>query len=511
MRWVSCQKLDSRVYTFEEAVLCGWAEDGGMIMPERVAKVDSSTLEAWRGLSYKELSVQVLGHFIGDEIGTSNLRTIVYSAARSFNPAAEDVVKLYTSKKFQGLKIVELWHGPTLAFKDIGLQILCSLLSYFLERKSKSARVVLLIGTSGDTGSAAIEAVRGLHNIQIVILYPHGRDKNGNLRITDGQRLQMTTVDDWNVHCVGVDGSSDDLDFVLESVFRDLEFVNRYSLGSVNSINIGRILVQATHLVWAYLQEPRDKEVVVSIPTGAAGHVTAAMLAQQMGVPFKVHLATNRNDVLSIFLRTGSMDANRSPVTVSKANAMDIQIPYNIERLLHIATNGEKPRQVREWIQTLKGTGRLTVTEEVVTFFEASNISTGVSSDDAILRTIKTLWEHERYLIDPHTAVGVHEALRLLSAARRVVIAQATAHPSKFPDTVSQAVTGLHFKSEEYPDKAHPFVARLLKLLMDYDGPEPPIEHNKIYKSGKNWASNWESQLRELIENLRWPLTKSQL
>jgi len=229
------------------------------------------------------------------------------------------------------------------------------------------------------------------------------------------------------------------------------------------------------------------------------------MIAQLMGVPVRLHLATNRNDVLSVFLRTGTMDAIRRPVMVSKANAMDIQIPYNVERMLHIATGGERPDQVREWIQTLKRTGRVTVPEKTRAFFEAANISTGMVSDDGVLRTIKTLWDHERYLVDPHTAVGVCEALRLLGPANRVVIAQCTAHPAKFPETVAEAVAGLDQNSVDYPDKAHPFVARLLKLISDFNGAGPAEEHTTIYRYREDWATDWESKLRGLIENLRWP------
>ncbi|MCS5570420.1 MAG: threonine synthase, partial [Pseudomonadales bacterium] len=274
---------------FREAVIIGQAPDGGLLLPEFLPDI-SSDLEGWRGLAFEDLAFEVVRLFV-DDIDDAVLKKILKDAFETF--ASEDTIPLV---QLDGLNVLELFHGPTLAFKDVALQVLGGLFEHILGRQSGSLNI--LGATSGDTGSAAIAAVRGRPNIDIFVLFPNGRTSLM-------QELQMTTVLDDNVHCLGIEGTFDDCQELMKSIFNDLAFKEKYRLGAVNSVNWARVVIQVVYYIYAALKfkEP----VSFSVPTGNFGNVFAGYLARSMGVPIdRLVLATNKNDILARFFETGT-------------------------------------------------------------------------------------------------------------------------------------------------------------------------------------------------------------
>jgi threonine synthase len=388
----------------------------------------------------------------------------------------------------QKLAICELWHGPTLAFKDLGLQFLGALLQYFLSRSGN--RLKLLVGTSGDTGSAAIEAVRGSNgnsNIDIVVLYPLGR-------CSEIQELQMTIAGEEENNCVvvGTEGTSDDLDRPMEAVFADTAFKKKHQIGSINSVNICRVMVQIVHYFYAYFRVCTRAEVAAgckvryTVPTGAAGHISAGMLARQMGLPVETFTAaTNSNDIFHRIMSTGSSRGYNRETQVTPSPSMDIQVPYNIERMLHMATAGAAPARVKAWMKSLREEGELELPEDVL---KAVAVRSVAVSDQETLHTIKQVYATTGYMLDPHTAVGVAATLSSPSPtavsnnAKRTggggggggtaatvknvhpaVVCMACAHPAKFGETVSKAlgVPGPHAIPKLSLNPAHPVVRKV--------------------------------------------------
>lgn len=332
-KFTSCRATDARTYTFSEAVLQGYAADGGMLVPEEFPRIAS--FAEWRSLSYVEIVVEMLALYATESIPRSALEAIVTAALSKarFTSSAEDegVLPLRTVRRADGapdLTIAECWHGPTLAFKDLGLQVLGGVLEYVLRRTR--GRAVLIVGTSGDTGSAAIECVRGMPNVHIVVLYPLGR-------VSKVQEQQMTTVDEANVHVVAVEGTSDDLDVPCNEVFADEAFKTKHSIGSINSINVVRVIVQAAHHAFC---AARGYTTVV-VPTGAAGNLVSGLWARAMGVPLTLVAAVNENDVFARFVNRGELRASPDGAVATNTPSMDIVMPYNVERILHLLSGGD--------------------------------------------------------------------------------------------------------------------------------------------------------------------------
>ena len=364
MSFTSVRSIDGRTYTFEEAVLCGWADDGGMLLPTVVPSVDRVTLRRWASLTYPALCAEVLKLYVPKterNITHDDIDAIVdrcferfedknVVTMRSLPPACPAAVAAAVGNghasaatparasisRSSRIHVAELWHGPTLAFKDLGMSVLGAMLGHFLSRTR--SRTTLLVGTSGDTGSSAIEAVRMYpRSIQIVVLYPVGG------RCTVVQERQMTHVaareDVSNVHLIGVEGSSDELDVPMEACFADSAFKARHKLGSINSVNIVRLLVQTVHFFYTYLRVCPDatREMPFVVPSGAAGHVCAGALALRMGLPAsQLVAATNSNDALHRLLDSGTFFPAPASTTVSPS--MDIQVPYNMYRLFALAS-----------------------------------------------------------------------------------------------------------------------------------------------------------------------------
>ncbi len=407
--------------SFSAAVMMGLATDGGLLLPETIPAVDADTLKRWAGLSFQELAVEVMLPYVGDDIDREELTGLVERSYASF--AHEEITPLV---QVGDMHILELFHGPTAAFKDVALQFLGNLFELLLERNG--GRLNILGATSGDTGSAAIYGVRGQKLIDIFILHPHQR-------VSPIQERQMTTVLDDNVHNIAIKGTFDDGQSIVKQLFNDLEFKDEYSLGAVNSINWARILAQVVYYfyAWGRVTEGNPKRrLTFSVPTGNFGDIFAGYIAKRMGLPVEqLVLATNRNDILSRFVNSGVYEALDVHHTVSPS--MDIQISSNFERYLFYLMD-EDAAKVRELMEGMTRDGRLEVSEEkqqrVRKLFQARAVG-----ETETLEQIRATYRYSKYILDPHTAVGVKAAEGIPGA-----VCLATAHPAKFGDAVKQAI-----------------------------------------------------------------------
>ena len=410
---------------FSDAVMMGLATDGGLLLPERIPEVDEDTLRKWRNLSYVDLAFEVMKLFVGD-IPDADLKALIERSYRSFSHP--EIVPLV---KVGDIYIMELFHGPTLAFKDVALQFLGNLFEYLLEKRGEKLNI--LGATSGDTGSAAIYGVKGRKNMAIFILHPHNR-------VSPVQQMQMTTVEDPNVFNIAVEGTFDDCQAIVKEIFGDLEFKSRYRLGAVNSINWARVLAQIVYYVWAALKF--DKPVRVCVPTGNFGNIFAGYIAKRMTrLIDRLILATNENDILYRFVSRGDYSVGKVVPTISPS--MDIQVASNFERYLYYLY-GEDPERVRKAMEEFRKTGKLSFSESELERVRKDFIS-GCAAQKETLDTIRKVYEKTGYILDPHTAVGVKVALELYDPSFPT-ICLATAHPAKFPEAVKEAIG-------RYPDK----------------------------------------------------------
>ena len=405
--------------SFCDAVMMGLADDGGLLVPETIPDV-SKDLPQLVGKSYVDLAAYVMGHFI-DDIPSVELRSIIERSYETFDdPAVTPLVQV------GNIHILELFHGPTLAFKDVALQFLGNVFEYVLTKRG--GRLNILGATSGDTGSAAIAGVRGKQNINIFIMFPEGRT-------SALQEKQMTTVLDDNVQNLAIEGSFDDCQSILKTIFNDLTFKEAYDLGAVNSVNWARILAQVVYYFSAYIQLGSPDRFEVAVPTGNFGNIFAGYIARRMGLPIRtLILATNQNDILHRFFTTGRYE--RGEVYFSHSPAMDIQVASNFERYLFFEF-GQAPAKVKEFMNDFSTTGVARINFNTLNLDSA--FRTGRVSDKDMKATIATTFEESGYLLDPHTAVGVE--IGLLKRRPEVpLVCLATAHPSKFDDVIRQVI-----------------------------------------------------------------------
>jgi threonine synthase len=437
---------------FSDALLMGLASDNGLLVPETIPDV-RSRLGAWQSLSFVELAQEIMPLFI-DDIETETLKRLVAESYASFDH--DEVVGL---QQLDELTVLELFHGPTLAFKDVALQLLGKLFEHVLGERGQ--RLNILGATSGDTGSAAIEGVRGQRNVDIFIMYPKGR-------VSPLQELQMTTVADDNVHCIEVDGSFDDCQNIMKTVFADAEYKAKYQLGAVNSVNWARVLAQIVYYGYASLRG--EQAPTFCVPTGNFGNVFAAYLAQRMGFPIH-HLlvATNDNDILARFFATGRY--SRGDVHQTLSPAMDIQVASNFERFLFYYFDQDAQR-LTQFMQDFAANGEASIGAPPE---EALMSSTAVTQEQTI-QAMRDVHQRFGYVLDPHTAVGYYAAKNwqqnseTTSAGDTVVVG--TAHPAKFPEAVVQA-TGVQ--------PTHPTLQALDGLPMRRQSLPCDIEAVKAY------------------------------
>ena len=423
MRYVSTRGA-AAPRDFAGVLLAGLAEDGGLFMPETWPHLSAAELRSLRGLPYAELAAHVLQPFMEGSIAAPDLRAMCAEAYAGFgNPAIAPLVQLDT-----GLWSMELFHGPTLAFKDVAMQLLGRLFDHVLRRDGR--RVTIVGATSGDTGSAAIEACRDRANLDVVIMHPEGRT-------SEVQRRQMTTVLSPNIKNIAVDGTFDDCQDLVKAMFADAPFREALHLSAVNSINWARVAAQIPYYVAAAvaLGSP-DREVAFSVPTGNFGNVLAAWAARRMGVPIaRLVVASNRNDILTRFL--DSNDMRMAGVEPSLSPSMDIQVSSNFERLLFELLDRD-PAATARTMAGFRATGAMHVPDAA--WHRARTLFHGFRLDDAGTSAEIRRLHAAGYLADPHTAIGI-AAARALPCPHVPMIAAATAHPAKFPDAM-EAATG---------------------------------------------------------------------
>ncbi|EAR49637.1 threonine synthase [Oceanicola granulosus HTCC2516] len=411
---------------FEETMMTGLARDGGLYVPAEVPTMTSEEIASLAGLSYEEIAFRVIRPFVADAFEADELRGLIKTAYAGFDHPARAPLKQLAANGF----LLELFHGPTLAFKDFAMQLIGQLMQAALARSG--ARITIVGATSGDTGSAAIEAFRGLDNVDVFILYPHGR-------VSEVQRRQMTTPSEDNVHALALHGHFDDCQARLKDMFNDHAFRDEVRLAGVNSINWARVLAQVVYYFSAAtsLGAPH-RPVDFTVPTGNFGDIFAGHVARRMGLPVgRLIAATNQNDVVNRALTTG--EYRTSEVTPSISPSMDIQVSSNFERALFDAY-GRDGAAVAQLMDELRGQGGFAISQGARESL-AESFGSGMADEAATLARIRATRDATGELVCPHTAVGL-EVADAAERAEAPMVTLATAHPAKFPDAVEQA-TGL--------------------------------------------------------------------
>ncbi|MEA2934195.1 MAG: threonine synthase [Variibacter sp.] len=409
---------------FIETTLAGLARDGGLYMPESWPALSAERIASFAGRPYAEVACEVMQPFTGGGIAATTLSRMTREAYDTFrHPAVTPLVQL-SPNTF----VLELFHGPTLAFKDIAMQFLARLMDHALETRGERSTIV--VATSGDTGGAAVEAFRGCRRIDLVVLYPHGR-------ISDVQRRMITTAPDDNVHAVAIDGTFDDCQALVKALFNNHAFRDRVRLSAVNSINWTRILAQIVYyFVAAVAVGAPSRKVAFTVPTGNFGDIFAAYAAMHMGLPVdRLMIATNANDILTRTLANGVYEVRG--VTPTQSPSMDIQVSSNFERLLFEAS-GRDASVVRGLMGSLTQSGRFALSSAALSHIRA-NFSADHADENETAATIRTIRRETGYLADPHTAVALAVAEKQAPSAETPMIVLSTAHPAKFPDAVAAA------------------------------------------------------------------------
>ncbi len=415
---------------FDDLLLTGLARDGGLYVPAEWPRFSADDWRSLRGLTYQQIAFRVLKPFVGGTIADADLEAIIDRAYRGFRHPAITPLKQIGQNDW----LLELFHGPTIAFKDYALQLLGQLFDHVLGQRGR--RVTILGATSGDTGSAAIEACRDREAVDVFILFPHGR-------VSDIQRRQMTTVDARNVHAIAVEGTFDDCQDIVKALFADLPFRDAAQLSAANSINWARVAAQIVYYVVAavHLGAP-DRVVNFAVPTGNFGNVFAAECARRMGLPIdQLVIGTNRNDILHRFFSTGAMTIGA--VEPSLSPSMDIQVSSNLERLIFDML-GRNGAAVAEAMADFRRTGTLTLSDAALA--DARKTFSSVRVDDAeTLATIRAMLDATGEVLDPHSAIAVRalQAFRDQGSRgnpRDPMVALACAHPAKFAGAVTKAI-----------------------------------------------------------------------
>jgi len=458
MRYISTRGKAPEL-SFEEAMLTGLARDGGLYVPATVPVMSKGDIAALAGLPYEEIAFRVMRPFVEGSFTDQEFGDIIARAYDGFGHDARAPLVQLGPNHF----LLELFHGPTLAFKDFAMQLIGQLFQAALAKRGE--RVTIVGATSGDTGSAAIEAFRGLDAVDVFIMYPHGR-------VSDVQRRQMTTPVESNVHALAVHGDFDDCQARLKDMFNDFEFRDRVKLAGVNSINWGRVLAQVVYYFSAAtaLGAPH-RSVSFTVPTGNFGDIFAGYIARKMGLPIdRLVIATNQNDILHRTLQTGAYSTKG--VTPSISPSMDIQVSSNFERVLFDAY-GRDGGAVAQVMDELKAGGEFTISQGAIDMLRETFVS-GRASEQETMATIKDMLARTGEVLCPHSAVAVKVAEEHLGAEPMITLA--TAHPAKFPAAVEEAC-GIHpplparmgdlFAREERFTEVDNDLAALTKLISD--------------------------------------------
>jgi threonine synthase len=405
-------------------MLTGLARDGGLYVPETWPQLDAKTIAGFAGRPYADVAVEVIRPFVAGEISDTDLARMANEAYASFRHPA--VVPLDQSAP--GQFILELFHGPTLAFKDVAMQLLARLMDHVLAKRGE--RTTIVVATSGDTGGAAVDAFAGRDNVDLIVLFPHGR-------ISDVQRRMMTTSGASNVHALAIDGHFDDCQALVKALFNHHKFRDEVSLSGVNSINWARIVAQTVYyFTSAVALGAPARTVDFTVPTGNFGDVFAGYVAQRMGLPIgRLRVATNVNDILARTLASGAYELRGVQETSSPS--MDIQVSSNFERLIFEAADRDSAT-VRGLMASLTQSGRFALPAQVLSAIRGQ-FDAGRASEEEVSATIRTAWRERGDLIDPHTAVAVAVSEQGKSRPDIPNIVLSTAHAAKFPDAVEAA------------------------------------------------------------------------
>ena len=443
MRYVSTRGA-APVLDFEAVTLAGLAADGGLYLPEHWPVLSRDEIAALAGLSYVETAVRVMLPYIGDALTEDELRGLCQDAYGKFAHEAVTPLKQLDATHW----LLELFHGPTLAFKDVALQLLGLMFERFLSRRS--THLTVIGATSGDTGSAAIQALAGREKVDIFMLHPAGR-------VSEVQRRQMTTVMAPNVHNIAIDGNFDDAQALVKAMFNDASFASRFNLSAVNSINWARLMAQVVYYFYAAVRlGAPERPVAFSVPTGNFGDVFAGYVASRMGLPVaRLIVATNVNDILHRALSHG--DYSTGTVTATAAPSMDIQVSSNFERLL-FELNGRDGQANAAAMRAFETTKRMEISASQLagaSLFESARIG-----EDGMAMALRWAASSCGEVIDPHSAIGLMAARRATLPAGVPIVTLATAHPAKFRDAVERAtgirpmlpqrIAGLHDRAERY-------------------------------------------------------------
>ena len=426
MKYISTRN-NSKEFNFEQIFIKGLADDGGLYIPKLLKKYSADELIRLKNLNYNELSTEIINLFSSDFISKDELSPLIKKSYSTFRE--KDVVKF---SNLGEIKLLELFHGPTLAFKDVAMQFIGNLYEYYLSKNDQKINIV--VATSGDTGAAAIDAIKGKSNLNIFVLHP-------NNRISSVQRKIMTTIDEKNVFNIAIDGNFDDCQNIVKSMFSDLEFSKSINMSGVNSINWARIIAQAVYYFYSYFK--LDKEnISFSVPTGNFGDVFAGYLAKKMGLPIdKLIVATNENDILHRAISKGDYVSKQVKETLSPS--MDIQLASNFERLIYYVNNSDS--KITADIMKKVKQNSYKIEKSNLDIIQKDFLSESCNERET-LEIIKKNYEENNIILDPHTAVGVGVAKKL-SFNDCVVLS--TAHPCKFPDATNNAIN----KHEKLPEE----------------------------------------------------------
>ena len=420
MKYISTRN-SSKEYSFEEVFIKGLANDGGLFIPKLINKLSIEDLNSMSSLSYQDLANKIIFPFIQGFMSENELSEIIKKSYSVFRK--NDVVDLI---ELGETKVLELFHGPTLAFKDIAMQLLGNFYEHYLSKKNKKINVI--VATSGDTGAAAIDAIKGKNNMNIFVLHP-------NNKISSVQRKLMSTVKENNVFNIAIEGNFDDCQNLVKSMFADKEFSDSINMSGVNSINWARIIAQTVYYFYAYFLVKKKQPVNFSVPTGNFGDVYAGYLSKKMGLPVnKLIVATNQNDILHRAITKGKYETEKVIATLSPS--MDIQIASNFERLIFHLNNfdDEKTKKI---MNEIKQDGKYLISKEKLEKINKDFLSASLNEKE-VLNIINEVYEKYDYVLDPHSAIGFGALRKVNPEGNNIVLA--TAHPCKFPDAVSQSI-----------------------------------------------------------------------
>ena len=455
MEYISTRNKNLK-YNFKEIFLRGLAPDGGLFIPKQIKKYNDDEIKKLGVLSYTDLATEIIFNFCSSSLEKNQLKNLIEKSYKNFS--SEEVIKL---KKFKDLNLIELYHGPTLAFKDIAMQVLGNMYDEF---NISNKKINIVVATSGDTGSAAIAALNDRKNINVFVLHPHNK-------ISNIQRKIMTTIGSNNIYNIAIKGTFDDCQKLVKQMFSENTFREKINMSGVNSINWARIICQIVYYFYSYFKL-QSKKVSFAVPTGNFGDVFAGYVAKKMGLPIeKLIVATNENDILERVINTG--EYKPTEVKPSLSPSMDVQISSNFERLLFDVLN-EDDKQVSILMNNLKSKGSFLLNKEQVAIIK-KDFSAKKINDKQTIEIIKNFSKDHNFILDPHTATAVGASKVLKDGSEILILG--TAHPYKFLETIKMAT------SQEV--KTPKQIAHLMDKKENYDILENKINDIKNYILGK--------------------------